>query len=82
MIFTLDYTIIKRSKKLKDQFRKSFEEVLNEMGEMLVGAVKTDYILDVFAAQGYWSGILYNVYFNFEECDFEIRNRTFGGAHL
>lgn len=79
MIFKLDYKIIKRSKKLKDQFRNTFEEVLDEMGEQLIGVVKTDYILDVFENQGYWSGILYNVYFNFDECAFEIRNRIFGG---
>jgi hypothetical protein len=71
----LDYDIIKRSKKLKNQFRQGFEKVLNEFGEYLIGDVKTNHIIDVFKLQGYWSGVLYNVYFDFKTNDFEVTFR-------
>lgn len=78
MVLQLDFIVIKRVKKLKEQFRQAFENALDECGECLMNNVTTNYILDVFNHQGYWSGVLYNIYFNFKDNDFEIEYRHLG----
>ena len=47
------------------RFVSEFKSNLEALGEMLIGKVSPKRILDIFIQQGYWSGVAYNIYFDF-----------------
>lgn len=69
---------ISKDKKLKATFRKKFNKIIDEVGEIqLVGNVSTDYILAIFNHQGHWSLFETNINYS-EENGFYTTKRIFG----
>lgn len=46
---------IRKNKVLKWKFRNRFLYALDYVGDRLLGKVSTEYILDIFEQQGFWS---------------------------
>ena len=72
------FQVLKESKTLRKEWREGFDDAINAIGEVLIGTMTTKQILDVFIMQGYWSGVLWNIYFNVNDY-FTVKARTFGG---
>ena len=79
------YFAIRQDNELKILFFISFRTVLRECGETLLGFsdpaedvnVDADYVLNIFEKQGYWAGLRYNIFFDYEN-GFEYEERSFG----
>lgn len=72
-----EFDKISKNNVLKGKFKKAFLDIMEEVDEKLIGKVSTNYILSVFLNQGYWSGVRYNIHFNYDY-GFEYEERRFG----
>lgn len=70
----MNYNDIKNNRRLKKCFRTAFNQALYECNEILIGKVSTDYIINRFEIQGYWSGVKSNIFFT-PELGFESESR-------
>ena len=65
------------TQKQKKDFRAEFDRILDECGDSPIGIVKTDYILQMMAAQGFWSGVAYRLYYD-EKTGFLLQEKHYG----
>lgn len=60
----------------KRQWRKKFEDIMRYCDEDLLPNTTTDYIQEVFKAQGFWSGVYVRIYEN--NGIFTYKEKTYG----
>lgn len=77
----LSWNKISKKRYLSKKFYNVFKTVLYDLGEVLfeMRRVKEtrNYVINVFKTQGKWSGVKYDIYFDFEK-GFYYSPRVFG----
>jgi hypothetical protein len=71
--------LIKKDPRMKEIAEEYFYEELEICGELMIGDVSFDDVLEKIKIQGYWSGVMYNIFLCEE--GFYGEKRVFGNRN-
>jgi hypothetical protein len=73
----ITWSDVKKNPEYTSKFIQGFYDMIDSLGEIVIGTPTNDYIINIFESNGYWSGVSYNIFFDFE-FGFEYEQRRFG----
>ena len=77
MYHEITWNDIKKNPEYTAKFIQGFYDMIDSLGETILGEPTDFYIINIFKEHGYWSGVAYNIFFDFE-FGFEYEQRRFG----